>query len=118
MSNSNYTGHKNFFMAKYLYEILCENDNNIEDPFFLSIWECLKNNNNKNSSEDDDLSTIAQHLDYLLHPDMENIIQEFDPLKLSTVWKNDFEGAEIGDFLDKTKQVVAICSFTLWVFEE
>jgi len=111
MSNSNYTGHKHFFMARYLYELLCENDNNIEDPLFSSIWECLKKN------QGEDLISIAQHVDFLLYPDIESVIEEFDSSKLSTVWKSDFEDFEVGEYIDG-KQVVAKCLFTIWLLEE
>jgi hypothetical protein len=98
-------------MARYLYELLCENDNNIEDPLFSSIWECLKKN------QGEDLISIAQHVDFLLYPDIESVIEEFDSSKLSTVWKSDFEDFEVGEYIDG-KQVVAKCLFTIWLFEE
>jgi hypothetical protein len=109
MSNSNYTGHKHFFMAKYLYELLCENNNNIEDPMFASIWECLKNQ--------EDLISIAQHIDFLLYPDVESVIEEFDSLNLSTVWRSDFDDFEVGEYIDG-KLVVSKCLFTIWLLEE
>ena len=113
MSNSNYTGHKHFFMARYLYELLCENDNNIEDPFFESIWNCLISQKDINV----DIISIAQHLDFLLYPEIESIIDEYDSSMLSTVWKNDFNDFDVDDIIDG-KKVIAKCSFTIWLVEE
>ena len=111
MSNTNYTGQKNFFAARYLYELLCENDHNIGDPHFTSIWNVMK------SFHNDDFITIVQHLDFFLHPELEDIIEKYSIENITVVSKDDFPSFEVDDFIDNQK-VLAKCSFTMWLFYE
>ena len=110
LSNLQYTGQKHFFAARYLYEILCENDFNLDDPHFTSAWNCMK-------SFSENFITIAQHLDFLLHSELENIIEKYEPTRLTVLWKDDFPDFNEGDYLEGQK-ILAKCSFTLWLYDE
>jgi len=110
LSNANYTGQKHFFAARYLYEILCENEFNLQDPHFTSVWNCMKSFN-------EHFITVAQHLDFLLHAELEEVIEKYDMSRLTVLWKDDFPDFDEGDYIEGQK-IVSKCSFTIWLYDE
>ena len=110
LSNSNYTGQKHFFAARYLYEILFENEFNLEDPHFTSVWNCMKSFN-------ENFITVAQHLDFFLHSELEDVIEKYVGTRLTVLWRDDFPDFDEGDYLEE-QRIVAKCSFTIWLYDE
>lgn len=104
MSNINFTGQKKFFMARYLYEVLCEKEIDIKNPEFLHTWEEYKD------------IDIAKHLDFLLFPEIEEIVEKYNVLSLYVLWKDDFKDLEIGDVIED-KTIVFQGFFTIWLIE-
>jgi len=61
--------------------------------------------------------TVAQHLDFLLHAELEEVIEKYDMSRLTVLWKDDFPDFDEGDYIEGQK-IVSKCSFTIWLYDE
>jgi hypothetical protein len=104
MSSLNYTGQKDFFAARYLYEVLCENEFDIDNNTFLDSWNILKN------------IDVAKHLDFLLNPELEELVDKYSFDKLFILWKDDFQEFDVSDIIEN-KKIIAKCYFTIWLID-
>jgi hypothetical protein len=91
-----------------LSEFLKNNDNNIEDPDFISLYKEL------NPSID-----VLEMIDYELCKDQfAKMLEEYDDMeRYAVLYKNAFIDAKIGDIINGGI-VIGIFLFTIWIYKD
>ena len=105
-SEYEFTDEQNTVYSSYfMYNILTNNNNNIDDPEFVEMWEKFGN------------IEVAQLIDSYLHPEeFENDIIP-NMKNYMVLFKDAYRDAKIGDTINSGK-AIGVFTLTVWIYLE